>query len=134
MNFSKIMFSAFVVIAALMSCKKDHDEIKKTTIEGRWEGAYINDASGNSFYYSFNIKPGGIIEEINASGEKIGEGTWEIDSNNIFSAKYKWIPPIWHSTYTVIGALYHETGKLLGNWGYGSSATNGGTWEMQKSN
>lgn len=134
MKVSKIMFSVFMAMAALMSCKKDHDEIKKTTIEGRWEGTYINDASGNSFYYSFNIKPDGVIEEINASGEKIGEGTWEIDSNNIFSAHYKWIPPTGHSNYAVIGALYHETGKLLGNWGYGSSTTNGGTWEMQKSN
>ena len=31
-------------------------------------------------------------------------------------------------------SFYKEEGKLLGDWGYGNSATNGGTWQMHKQN
>ena len=78
----------------------------------------------------FNIKAGGTIEELNSSGQKIGQGTWEIE-NDILTANYQWPSG---SKYSVIGAFYKDQGKLLGDWGYGSSATNGGTWQMTNSN
>ena len=133
----KIFTTAIVTVcmsAALVACKKDNSTSlppsTPASLEGKWVGTYVNDASGNSFYYSFNIKPGGIIEEVNSSGEKIGEGTWTYD-NNILSAHYHWLPP--HtSTYSIIAAYYTNTKKLLGNWGYGDSNTDGGTWEMAR--
>lgn len=129
MKISKIILITTIALAGFASCKKDKVE-KQTTIEGRWVGTYINEASGNSFFYSFNIKPGGIIEELNSSGQKLGQGTWELE-NNILSAEYTWTSG---SKYSVLGAFYKDKGKLLGDWGYGSSATNGGTWEMHKQN
>jgi len=132
MKISKIILIALVTVTGIISCKKDKTEVQAqtTNIEGRWVGTYINETSGNSFYYSFNIKPGGIIEELNSSGQKLGQGTWELE-NNILTAKYTWTSG---STYSVIGAFYKEDGKLLGDWGYGDNATNGGTWEMHKQN
>lgn len=130
MKISKIILIALIAATGFVSCKKDKVEKQTTAIEGRWVGTYVNEASGNSFYYSFNIKPGGIIEELNAAGQKLGQGTWELD-NNILSANYSWTSG---SQYSVIAAFYKEDGKLLGDWGYGDSATNGGTWTMQKSN
>ena len=131
MKISKIILISALVLAGFTACKKDSDSSnKQTSIEGLWKGSYINDASGNSFFYSFNIKTGGVIEEVNSSGQKIGVGTWELE-NNILSAHYKWPGG---SEYSVLGAFNKEQGKLLGNWGYGNSATNGGTWEMTKSN
>ncbi len=131
MKISKIILIGVLVLTGLTSCSKDNDEVKKqATIEGVWVGTYINDASGNSFYYSFNIKPGGIIEELNSSGQKIGQGTWEID-NNILTANYEWPGG---NEFSVIAAFNKGEGKLLGDWGYGNSATNGGTWQMTKSN
>jgi hypothetical protein len=127
MKISKIILISVIAMTAFVSCKKDKADTQHP-IEGRWVGTYVNDASGNSFYYSFNIKPGGIIEEINSAGQKIGEGSWELD-NDIFSAHYKWSGG---SEYSVIAAFYKSQGKLLGDWGYGDSATNGGTWQMQK--
>jgi len=131
MKISKIILIAAVILTGIVSCSKDkNDAGKQTTIEGVWIGSYVNDASGNSFYYSFNIKAGGVIEELNSSGQKIGQGTWEIE-NDILSAHYQWPGG---SKYSVLGAFYKDQGKLLGDWGYGNSATNGGTWQMTKSN
>jgi hypothetical protein len=130
MKISKIILIALVAAVGLVSCKKDKVEKQTNTIEGRWVGTYVNDASGNSFYYSFNIKPGGVIEELNSSGQKLGQGTWEFE-NNILTAKYTWTSG---SKYSVIAAFNKQDGKLLGDWGYGDSATNGGTWEMHKQN
>lgn len=130
MKISKIILIALVALTGFASCKKDKVEAKTTGIEGRWVGTYVNDASGNSFYYSFNIKPGGVIEELNSSGQKLGQGTWEFE-NNILTAHYSWTSG---SKYSVIAAFYKEDGKLLGDWGYGDSATNGGTWVMHKQN
>lgn len=130
MKISRIILVSAIALTGLISCSKDKDKPSKQseTIEGRWEGTYVNQASGNSFYYSLNIKAGGVIEELNASGQKLGQGTWEME-NNILTAHYKWTSG---SEYSIIAAFYKETGKLLGDWGYGNSATNGGTWQMQK--
>ena len=51
--------------------------------------------------------------------------------NDILSAHYEWTSG---SKYSVIGAFYKDQGKLLGDWGYGNSSTDGGTWQMTKSN
>jgi len=133
MKISKIILIALVASTGFIACKKDKVEkqTKQTTIEGRWVGTYVNEASGNSFYYSFNIKPAGVIEELNAAGEKLGQGTWKLE-NNILSAKYSWSGG--GSGFSVLAAFSKEEGKLLGDWGYGNSATNGGTWQMHKQN
>jgi hypothetical protein len=121
-----LLFTALTVIG-LASCKKDKAD-PQYSIEGRWVGTYLNEASGNSFFYSFNIKPGGVIEELNSSGQKIGQGTWELE-HDILTAGYTWTSG---SKYSIIAAFYKKEGKLLGDWGYGNSATNGGTWQMTK--
>ena len=130
MKFSKILLAIIAITTVLFSCSKNKSDLPPATIEGRWVGTYVNEASGNSFYYSFNIKPGGIIEEINSAGQKIGEGNWEI-ANDILTAEYSWTNG---GDFSVIAAFYKNERKLLGDWGYGNSATNGGTWQMTKSN
>ena len=131
MKISEIILIAAVAITGLASCSKDkNDGRKQTTIEGVWVGSYGNDASGNSYYFSLNIKAGGIIDELNSSGQKIGQGTWEI-GNDILVAHYQ---RSGGSKYSVLAGFYKDQGKLLGNWGYGDSATNGGIWQMTKKN
>ena len=131
MKISSVILIAIALVAGISACSKDKDDTKSpATIEGRWVGDYINDASGNSFYYSFNIKAGGIIEELNSSNQKIGQGTWKLE-NDILTATYT---STGGSKYSIIAAFYKKEGKLLGDWGYGNSATNGGTWEMTKAN
>jgi len=134
----KILTTAIITLFAstvFIACKKDHESSvpppsSNNSIAGRWVGSYVNDASGNSFYYSLNFKANGVIEELKSSGEKIGEGTYTYE-NGILTAHYDWLPP--HtSSYSIVASYYSNTGKLLGNWGYGESATDGGTWQMKK--
>jgi hypothetical protein len=132
MNLSKFIFSALLLTTAFVSCKKDKDDApKNAAIEGKWVGTYLNKASETEFFYSFNIKPGGIIEELDNSGAKIGEGTWKLE-NNIFTARYYW--PGGGNGFSVLAAFYPNDAQLLGDWGYGTSTTNGGVWEMKKVN
>jgi hypothetical protein len=130
MKISKIILIVCIALAGFVSCSKDNNNNNAVSIEGRWEGSYVNQASGNSFYFSFNIKPGGVIEEINSSGQKVGEGSWQLQ-NNIFTANYEWTSG---TEFSVLAAFYSEDAKLLGDWGYGNSVTDGGTWEMSKLN
>ena len=126
MKITRIILIALMAVTTMVSCSKNHD--KTYSIEGLWEGTYVNQASGSTFFFSFNIKPGGVIEEINSSGQKIGEGTWELE-NNILLAHYSWPGG---ASYTVVGAFDSSEGRILGDWGYGSSSTDGGTWQMTK--
>jgi hypothetical protein len=127
MKFSiSIFLVAIAAIAIFASCKKDKKD-PVTAIEGRWVGEYVNN-SDQSYYYSFDIKSDGTIQEINGQGVVIGEGTWEME-NNILTASYFWGNG---DKFSVIGSFHPELGKILGNWGYDESVTNGGTWEMVK--
>lgn len=129
MKIAKIMMLASLAIFTFISCKKD-DEPKSFALEGKWVGTYVNQASGNSFFFSLNIKPGGIIEELNQAGQKTGEGTWEIE-HDILTAHYKMVAPN-SQGYSIIAAFYKNNGKLLGDWGYDESATDGGTFQLSK--
>ena len=132
MKIPNLLLVSFVLLSVFASCSKNNGDLNPIDIEGRWIGTYINDASGNSFYFSFKIKPGGVIEEVNNSGVAIGEGTWELDNTtNVFTAKYTWYTG---GSYSVIAAFNSGSAKLIGDWGYGNSNTDGGTWEMTKSN
>lgn len=117
------------------SCSKKSDPAPastSTSLQGVWVGKYGFDNENPHVFYSFNIKANGIIEELNSTGEVKATGTWKLD-NNIFTAKYINVAPS-TSKYSVIGAFNSSMGKILGNWGYESSATNGGTWEMARKN
>ena len=51
---------------------------------------------------------------------------WEIE-NNIIDAVYI---STGGAKYSLIGSFYPFDGKVLGNWGFDNSATDGGLWEM----
>ena len=91
MKILRLTLIAAMTLTGLVSCSKNKagTQSKRTTIEGFRANAYTNEAQGNNFYYRFNFKPGGVIEEINASGQKTGQGTWELE-NDILSSTYTW--------------------------------------------
>jgi len=130
----KIVIVAFVLALVSVSCSKSSDSPAAApvpaTIEGAWVGKFGTDNSKPSVYYSLNFKAGGILEEITQSGEVKGKGTWKLD-NNIIYGSYNYVAPP-NNKYSIIGAFDSKKGQILGNWGYGSSSTNGGLWEMTK--
>lgn len=122
----KLLAAVLLLLTSLYSCKKDSK--KPVTIEGAWVGTYVNDASGNSFFYKLVFNADGSMEEINQAGETIGIGEWDLDGD-ILEGRYFWESG---TEFSILAAFYKNEGKLLGNWGYGSSATNGGTFDLSK--
>lgn len=129
MKMMKIFFAVLLLAAIFTACKKDATK-PVATIEGTWVGKFGTGENAPSSFYSFNIKADGTIQEVNAAGEVVGEGTWELD-NKILYATYSYFTPS-TKVYSILGAFDKNQGKLLGNWGYNESATNGGLWEMTK--
>ena len=130
MRVAKFFIMMLIATAALTACKKDSSSSSDKAIEGKWVGKYGFDNEAPSEFYSFNIKPGGILEEIGQTGLKIGEGTWKLENNIFTGVTYSTLGS--NSKYSVIAAYDQAKGKLLGDWGFDDSATDGGTWEMTK--
>lgn len=135
MRFFKFFIVALFLSTAIFSCKKDDNDNftspSNTAIEGKWVGKYGYQNEAPSIYYCLNVKPGGIIEELNSSGvSKCISGTWSLNGNT-FTAKYQWKAPL-NTTFSVVATFDPSTGKLVGTWGYDNNATNGGKWENSK--
>ena len=128
----KIAIVAFVLALVSVSCSKSSDSpaAAPATVDGVWVGKFGTDNSKPTVFFSLNFKPGGVLEEITESGEVKGKGTWKLD-NNIIYGSYNYVAPP-NNKYSIIGAFDSKKGQILGNWGYGSSSTNGGLWEMIK--
>ena len=128
----KIAIVAFVLALVSVSCSKSSDSPSSApkTIDGVWVGKFGNDNNNPSLFFSLNFKAGGVLEELTATGEVKGKGTWKLD-NNILTGSYNYLPPT-NTKFSIIGAFDSKKGQILGNWGFGSSATNGGLWEMTK--
>ncbi len=109
------------------ACTKEKIAVQPVTIEGNWEGKFGYGTDQKGYPYAFHIKPGGILERIDTSGNVTGTGVWEM-SNKMFSGIYNTNGSI----FSLLAAFDDRQGKLLGNWGYGNSASDGGTWEMVK--
>jgi hypothetical protein len=133
----KFLRNALVALAMLLAvaCSKNSDKPSPSstdTIEGTWVGKYGTGNNNPGSFFSFNIKANGVIEEIGSDGQVKGTGTWKLE-NKILSATYTWVPPS-GTKFSVLGAFNAAQGKILGNWGYGNSVTDGGLWEMNKKN
>jgi len=130
----KLLRIAFVAVAMVfaVACSKNTDDkpSSTTTIEGIWVGKYGTGSNNPSTFFSFNIKAGGVIEELAENGTVKGTGTWKLE-NNILSATYTWAPPA-NTKFSVLGAFDAAKGEIVGDWGYGTSPTNGGLWDMTK--
>lgn len=132
MRVLKIALIALFTSGIFVACKKEKTEKPENpaqSIEGTWVGKYGFGNDAPSIYFSLKFKSGGVIEEIGSSGEVKGTGTWEMTGNTI-TAHYSYVSN--QNSFSLVAAFDASTGKLLGNWGYGSSATDGGLWEMTK--
>lgn len=126
------MLKRFIAVALLplllMACSKDkHTD---TPVTGTWNGLWGNDNATPIYLYRLNIKPGGVIEELNAAGLVKGSGTWQLNGNS-FTAHYQWKAPL--STVFTVAATYNPAShSLSGTWGFDNSPTGGGTWHAEK--
>ena len=84
MKFLKNAMFAMLASVLFIACSKDKDSTPAPqTLEGRFVGQYKFTNSAPTYYYSLNFKAGGILEEINSSNQKIGEGTWQLNGSTM---------------------------------------------------
>jgi len=118
---------------AFLSCGKENDDPKTVIpIEGKWVGKYSILSEPYNDHYSFRFNETGILERLDISGEKAGEGTWEFSNNNtVVSGTYTMSPPA-TGTFSFVANFDTELGELDGTWGYDENEYNGGYWYMSK--
>jgi hypothetical protein len=66
-------------------------------------------------YFSFNTKPGGVIEELNSNQGVKGSWTWQLVGDDFF-ATYTWGAP-YFSSYSVTATFDKDHSKLKDFWG-----------------
>ena len=135
MQLKHFFIAGLLSVITFASCSKKKDDIKvDVPIEGTWVGkhSYLSEPFNN--HYSFKIKAGGILERLDAAGQKIGDGTWAFaNDNTIITGTYTMLLPA-SGTFSFIANFNKVTGKLDGTWGNGQQEYGGGYWFMNKIN
>lgn len=132
MKLFKFLFLFVFGITTFIACKKDkgNTTIPVADIAAPYAGKYGTGNNNPSSFFSFNVKAGGALEELNSSGGVIGTGTWNF-SGNIFTAFYHYLTPA--TAFFSVKAVYDPSlKKLTGTWGYGASNNDGGKFYMTK--
>ncbi len=128
MQVFKTTFFALVVAIAATACSKSNSSDKPfESIAGVWKGTVITDHDKKVYFWSFGFRANGVLEVLNQTGGVVATGTWSLE-NNILMASYTQDD----DKFSIIGSHNASLGKILGNWGYDNSTTDGGTWEMSK--
>lgn len=126
----KICALTALMFAALLGCKKDDPAPVTESIAGRWEGKYGNGTKTPDWFWSFEISPGGVIDELNSSGDKIGDGIWTLSGDKFLSTYHNDFP--YNATYS-LKATYNSSEKTLtGTWGFRNNDSDGGTFKLTK--
>ena len=126
-------FSLIVLFLPLLfACSKNNDgPAAVETMQGKWIGTYGFDNENPTHYFSLNIKPGGIIQELNGSGVAKGQGSWVLQGN-VIKGNYKMLfAP--YNEYSVSVSL-NANGQMIGTWGYDKDPSDGGKVLMSKAN
>lgn len=132
MQLKHFFIAGLLSVISFASCSKKNNDIIKADvpIEGTWAGkhSYLSEPLNN--HYSFKIKAGGVLERLDANGQKIGEGTWAFyNANTAITGTYTLTGG---ATFSVVANFDKVTGKLDGTWGNGTNDYNGGYWFMNK--
>ncbi|HEX2630386.1 MAG TPA: hypothetical protein VHM26_15305 [Chitinophagaceae bacterium] len=124
------------------SCSKDKDAQPSQppppedpgevlTIQGRWNGKYGKGHVNPTSNWSFNIKPGGALELLDANKDVVATGAWQLNGNE-FTGNYTFIQPP-TNTISLKATLNADFNYLsAGTWGYQGSNSNGGKWWLSK--
>ena len=131
MKLLRSITSVLLLLVVFSACSKDSDSTPSTTtFQGLWQGKFGNDNDAPSVFFSLKFKTGGVLEEIDTDGSVKGTGTYTIDNNNIVTGHTVNIKAPVGNKYSYVAAFYPSQGKILGNWGFGNSGTNGGLFEL----
>ncbi len=136
MKFLQASVVLLLAVVTFAACSKSNDSkpvVSNESVQGVWVGKFGTDNSAPSSFFSYNFKAGGVLEELTNDGQVKGTGTWKLENNIVSGYTINVLAPVGNK-YSMLGAFNASQGKILGNWGYGSSSTNGGLWEMSRKN
>lgn len=138
-----IVLMTMLISAAFLACSKGKDVVPEASkrespvpdatsaINGLWTGKYYGVSKSIPVYFSFKVKSEGRLDVLNAAKDVIGSGIWTLNGN-VFKAVYTVSSS--GITYSVAAGLYNSPDKFSGTWGYNNSDTDGGFWDMNKTN
>ena len=133
MKILKHLTYVLLLSTAFVACKKDKASSENpaaTKFHGKWVGTFGFDEDVTGYFFSLNVEPGGVIQELNFSGVATGEGTWKIEGNTLKgNYKMKFSP---FNEYSVVAIINQTTGKMEGSWGYDGNGTTGGKMLLEK--
>jgi hypothetical protein len=131
----KLIRSAALLLlltVSFVACKKDSEPKSAGSFEGTWKGKFGFGNDEPEGFIGFNIKSGGLFQEIGASsGNPIGEGTWTMAGTTL-KATYKMLFSPFNEYSVSINV--DQAGLMTGTWGYDKSATDGGKVKLNKIN
>ena len=121
----------FIALGLLVfaACKKSETPAVYN-IDGLWMGHYGNGDSGViDMYYSFAIKPGGLItvEADDSVSPGTAHGTWTLVGDS-FKTTYSYINS--GPTYSAVAKFDKNAATLNGTWGSGTNNSGGGRFHM----
>lgn len=132
-----------LISAAFLACSKNEDIVPEviksespvadpaSAINGFWAGKYYGATKSIPVYLGFDIKSSGKLDVLNTAKDVIGSGDWTLNGT-AFKAVYTISSS--GTTYSLAADHYRAADKFIGTWGYGGSDSNGGLWDMTKSN
>lgn len=130
----RLQFIFLFVLSTVLftACKKDKNdpEVSSGEVAATYEGKFGTGNNSPSSFFSFNVKPDGVLEELNSSGSVKGKGIWTISGNTFQGTTHDLFPVT--NFYSYRATYDAATKKLTGTWGYGNNETDGGQWHMTK--
>ena len=132
MKMLKSLTLIVLFLPLVFACSKSNDAPSPAeSMHGKWIGTYGFDNENPTHYFSLNIKPGGIFQELNGSGVAKGQGSW-ILQGNVIKANWKMLfAP--YNEYSASISL-NASGQIIGTWGYDKDPSDGGKVLMSKAN
>ena len=124
MKISKIVFLSAMLLAGLVSCKKDEG---LQNMNGTWIGSWGFANLPRTNYEHWSLEKNGELTSYFPDGSIYATGTWECEDDE-FEATYT--TPMENHSYSFSGFI--DDDQIVGTWGEAPSAIDGGTFEMEK--
>ncbi|HUR32086.1 MAG TPA: hypothetical protein VMZ69_11695 [Saprospiraceae bacterium] len=129
------MIAGIISLFTFIACNNDDNDIDaETVLVGEWDGEYSFQSGPFNNFLSFDFKPGGVLDQLDQAGLKIGEGTWEFsNADTLILGTYILLPPV-SDTFSFIANFEKEEENINGTWGYGQQQYAGGYFRIDKEN
>ncbi len=118
---------SLLTVFLLTACSKSDDN--KSGFEGTYVGKFGDEMETPAYHYMLRFKSGGQLERLDQNKTVIATGQWTRNGINV-EGYYLFLDD--QSKFSFSGLYTDFDGKIIGNWGFGQSKANGGTFDIKK--